>query len=109
MRLKSGDTTQEEEKLFNTVFNEDQPKLSVTDGYKKLNGQEFPSLTLSTIAQGHKLLAKAMWRAFRNPIAHELEEDLRSSGLYTEKDCLDALSLLSHLFDRLEKSTTPGS
>lgn len=38
----------------------------------------------------------------RNPLAHEEIKELRDSGLFTENDCLDMLSLLSHLFRRLD-------
>ena len=105
VRLKSKAEAKNELKLLEHVFGPASPKLSVIQGFKCLNGQDFKDTTLVTIAEGHKLLTIAMWRAFRNPIAHELPENLRESGLYTEQDCLDALSLLSHLFDRLEKST----
>ena len=38
----------------------------------------------------------------RNHIAHEEISELHDSGLFIEKDCLDILSLLSHLFRRLD-------
>jgi hypothetical protein len=38
----------------------------------------------------------------RNPVSHEEITDLKTSGLFSEIDCLDALSLLSHLYRRLE-------
>jgi len=40
----------------------------------------------------------------RNPVSHEEVKNLKESGLFTEEDCLDALSMLSHLFRRLEDS-----
>lgn len=42
----------------------------------------------------------------RNPLVHnpEYEEKLVKTGLFTEKDCLDILSLISHLFSRLDNS-----
>ena len=43
-------------------------------------------------------------RLCRNPLAHEEIKDLKNSSLFTEKDCLDALGLLSHLQRRLEES-----
>ena len=82
---------------------------SVIEKYKKLDNTDFDNETKSNIIQGHRNLVLAMWQAFRDPISHELVDELRSSGLYTEKDCLDALSLLSHLFRRLDdiqKTTT---
>lgn len=80
------------------------PELSVTKKFKRPNGTDFETDTTENISRGHGLLAHAMWLAFRNPLSHELESDLRDSGLYTEQDCLDALGLLSHLFRRLDNS-----
>ncbi|MFA6096033.1 MAG: ATP-binding protein [Candidatus Paceibacterota bacterium] len=105
-------------RLIKEAFSPDQPKpqnpplppvlpiLSVTKKYKRPDGTDFKPLTLENISKGHGLLARAMWMAFRNPKAHETAEDLRQSGLYTEQDCLDALSLLSHLFNRLDNAET---
>ena len=80
------------------------PELSVTKKFKRPNGTDFEVLTTRNISNGHGLLSRAMWTAFRNPIHHELASDLKDSGLYTEQDCLDALGLLSHLFRRLDSS-----
>ena len=82
-----------------------QPELSVTKKFpNKPDGKLFKVSILNSIVVGHGLLSRAMWKAFRNPIHHQLAEDLRDSGLYTEQDCLDALGLLSHLFRRLDNS-----
>ena len=80
------------------------PELSVTNNFKRPDGSDFEDTTVQNITVGHGLLARAIWKAFRNPISHELAADLRDSGLYTEQDCLDALGLLSHLFRRLDNS-----
>lgn len=99
--------------LIKFVFSPDQqpnpaprvsPELSVVKKYNRPDGTEFEELTKRNITNGHGLLARAMWSAFRSPISHELATDLRDSGLYTEQDCLDALGLLSHLFRRLDNS-----
>jgi len=76
----------------------------VTDKFKRLDGNDFDVRTVKNIKEGHRALCFAMWQAFRCPISHESVDDLRESGLYTEQDCLDALSLLSHLFYRLDNS-----
>ncbi|MDR3185833.1 MAG: TIGR02391 family protein, partial [Christensenellaceae bacterium] len=70
--------------------------------YKKPDKSDFDDETKLDITEGHRNLVLAMWQAFRDPISHELVDELKASGLYTEKDCLDALSLLSHLFRRLD-------
>ena len=54
------------------------------------------------IEEGQKLLSMGIMTGARNPVAHEEIAELRDSGLFSEKDCLDALSLLSHLFRRLD-------
>ncbi|MCK5465895.1 ATP-binding protein [Candidatus Parcubacteria bacterium] len=97
--------------LIKHVFSPDQQpnpahrvssELSVVKKFKRPNGTEFEALTKRSITNGHGLLARAMWSAFRSPLSHESAADLCDSGLYTEQDCLDALSLLSHLFRRLD-------
>jgi len=90
--------------LLENVFALANPKLSVTDKFKKPDGGDFESDTIDNITGGHRMLALGIWTACRCPIAHEEVCDLRDSGLFTEKDCLDALSLLSHLFYRLDNS-----
>lgn len=104
LKKKSGETMTDRN-LIEKVYAIKAPVLSVTQGFKKPDGNDFEELTTTNITEGHRMLAIAMWQAFRDPISHEVVKDLRDSGLYTEEDCLDALSLLSHLFVRLEKST----
>ena len=82
--------------------NDKRPKLSVLEKFKRPDGSQFNKKTMDSIKDGHRKLVIAMWEAFRNPLSHEQATDLRDSGLYTEQDCLDALSLLSHLFRRLD-------
>ena len=93
-----------ERNLLENVFAIKKPVLSVTDKFKKPDGTDFTNDTITGINEGHKMLAIALWTAFRCPIAHEEVRDLRDSGLFTEKDYLDALSMLSHLFHRLDES-----
>ncbi len=104
LKKKSGEKITDRD-LIENVFSLKNPKLSVTDKFHKPNGNSFETKTITNITEGHRMLAVAMWQAFRSPIAHEEVCDLRVSGLFTEKDCLDALSLLSHLFNRLDNST----
>ena len=104
---KSGSTLTDNELLEN-VFSLRNPKLSVTEKFKKPSGGNFESDTMENITGGHRMLALGIWMACRCPIAHEEVCDLRDSGLFTEKDCLDALSLLSHLFYRLDNSIKKG-
>jgi len=91
--------------LLENVFALKSPKLSVTEKFKKPDGGDFEPDTIENMAGGHRMLALGIWLACRCPIAHEEVRDLRDSGLFTEQDCLDALSLLSHLFYRLDNAT----
>jgi len=90
--------------LLENVWSLTTPKLSVTNKFKKPDGSNFDATTLDNITQGHRMLVLGVWMACRNPLAHELVVNLRDSGLFTEKDCLDALGLVSHLFNRLDNS-----
>ncbi|MDX8402822.1 MAG: TIGR02391 family protein, partial [Mariprofundaceae bacterium] len=97
-----------EDDVVLAAFKDPGAALSVTtiyDGYENSNtGAKIADKTKSTIARGNRLLAQAMLAAFRNPIAHQENEDLKNSDIYSAKDCLDALSLLSHLFRRLDNA-----
>lgn len=76
---------------------------SVVNRYTLGDGSKIPDDTKAHITQGHNKLVIAMWEAFRCPLAHDPTwGELKKSGIYTEKDCLDALSMLSHLFYRLD-------
>jgi len=103
VKNKSGSTLTDNALLEN-VFAKNNPKLSVTDKFKKPNGDNFEQDTITNITVGHRNLVIGVWEACRCPIAHEEVCDLRDSGLFSEKDCLDALSLLSHLYKRLDDS-----
>lgn len=92
--------------LLEKVFKKVNPILRVTDNYlSEKDGYTFTQETIDHLEEGHRLLSIAMWEAFRCPMAHEQMSKLSKSGLFSEQDCLDALSILSHLFHRLEHST----
>jgi uncharacterized protein (TIGR02391 family) len=76
--------------------------LSVTKKFKKYDGTEFSKTTKEDIEAGQQHISAGVMVGVRNPLAHEEIVELRKSGLFTEKDCLDMLSLLSHLFRRLD-------
>ncbi|SKA64330.1 TIGR02391 family protein [Succinivibrio dextrinosolvens DSM 3072] len=76
--------------------------LSVSSNYKKKNGADFSESTKKNIEEGQKFMSAGMMSGVRNPIAHEEVAELQNSGLFTENDCLDMLSLLSHLCRRLD-------
>ncbi|QQS15848.1 MAG: TIGR02391 family protein [Candidatus Moraniibacteriota bacterium] len=103
LKAKSSSTITDRN-LIENVFALKNPKMSVTDAFSKPNGDSFEADTVKNITEGHRMLALAMWDAFRDPISHEEVEDLGQSGLYTDRDCLDALALLSHLYYRLDNA-----
>ena len=76
--------------------------LSVTDKYKKRDGSDFGDETKENIEEGQKFMSMGVMAGVRNPLAHEEKIELKESGLFSEDDCLDVLSLLSHLFRRLD-------
>ena len=102
-RKKSESTNQSDQSMMGEVYGH-QKTLSVTKKYKKPDGSDFPQDTLKSIEDGQKYLSMGIVAGGRNPISHEEIKDLRDSYLFTEKDCLDGLSLLSHLMKRLENS-----
>lgn len=76
--------------------------LSVTSKYKKRDGSDFGIDTQENIEEGQKFMSMGMMAGVRNPLAHEEKIELKETGLFSENDCLDILSLLSHLFRRLD-------
>lgn len=92
-----------ETQLLEKAFSKDGP-LSVIGDYRRPDGREFSSSTKQNIQESTKTLATAVWLGFRNLVGHETKSDLLKSELFTEKDCLDLLSLLSYLYHRLEHS-----
>lgn len=78
--------------------------LDVTCRYSRPNGLPFSELTLKNIEEGQHFLSMGIIKGGRNILSHEEISDLLESKLFTESDCLDLLSLLSHLFKRLDNS-----
>lgn len=102
VRKKSGDTMSAEKKLMETVFGP-AGTLSVTaKKSNKPNGIAFAQDTLRTIEIGQMQLSQGVLSGCRNPLSHEEIKDLEASELFTEADCLDVLSILSHLHKRLD-------
>ena len=101
---KSGVTCTEDRDIVSNAFGRDKV-LETTANYKyRPNGQPFAQTTLENIEDGQKFLSMGVVCGGRNVVSHEEIADLRDSKLFTEKDCLDLLSLLSHLFKRLDES-----
>lgn len=101
VRRKSKSVNSTDSGMMGEVFGKGKV-LKVADKYKKTDGSDFSPSTIENIEEGQKFLSMGILSGARNPVAHEEVAQLRDSKLFTEKDCLDALSLLSHLFRRLD-------
>jgi uncharacterized protein (TIGR02391 family) len=104
VKKKSGISNVLDRNLMQAVFN---GKLLVTKKYTKTDGSPFDTLTIQNIEDGQKMLSEGIVVGGRNPLQHEEHTELSKTGLFSEKDCLDFLSLLSHLFNRLDNAETP--
>lgn len=84
-------------------FGGDQPKVDV------VGGEAADALSPSTkknMREAQKALSEGVWSGFRGPLAHEETSVLHAAELFTYQDCLDALSLISHLRRRID---APGA
>lgn len=79
--------------------------LQVAKNFKKTDGCEFNGTTIGDIEDGQRELSAGIMCGFRNPISHEEIIELHKSNLLNEEDCLDSLSILSHLFRRLDNAS----
>ena len=107
VKTKSGSKNTSEASMMGKVFGKGEKgptALQVAKNFKKPDGKDFQDQTIENIEEGQKYLSMGVISGCRNPVSHEEIGDLRDSGLFTEKDCLDALSLLTHLFSRLDKA-----
>jgi len=104
-KRKSGVFDKAEKDLMGHVFSIQNKILDVVDNYKQLDGAEFTCNTMQNIQEGQQYLSQGLIVGSRHPISHEEINELKTSDLFSEKDCLDLLSLLSHLFKRLDNST----
>ncbi len=104
VKEKSGVVSVEDRDIMSNSFGKEKI-LETTANFKtRPNGQPFEKTTLDNIEEGQKFLSMGVVCGGRNVVSHEEIADLRDSKLFTEKDCLDMLSLLSHLFKRLDES-----
>lgn len=64
----------------------------------------FDGMTLRTMRTGQWKLSEGAVAAFRNPVAHEEQTRLVETEAMTYQDCLDGLSILSHLYRHFERA-----
>ncbi|MBC7766553.1 TIGR02391 family protein [Arenimonas sp.] len=102
-REYAGVTIERDLDLMGNVFGSDATKiLKVAVGYLRVNGTNFATSTTDNIENAQRMLSQGIISGGRNVVAHEEAMDLSVSGLFSEKDCLDLLSLISHLMCRIE-------
>ena len=104
VKQKSGRTAAPDYNLMAAVYKEATGDLNVIGNYKKQDGSAFSDDTKKNIQTGQQHLSQGIIAGGRNPLSHEEVNELKKSDLFSEKDCLDLLSLLSHLFKRLDNS-----
>lgn len=95
-------TTKSDRAMMSEAYNLKNKRLDVTRKYKRPDGKSFNPDTIENIQSGQQFFSESVVQSVRNPLAHEEFKDLKMSGLFNEKDCLDALSLISYLYRRLE-------
>ncbi len=103
-KRKSDIYDKSEKDLMGHVFSIQNKILDVVNNYKQQDGAEFTNNTKQNIQEGQQYLSQGLIIGGRHPISHEEINELKTSDLFSEKDCLDLLSLLSHLFKRLDNS-----
>lgn len=96
VRGKSDSRQTNDQPLMGEAFGKDSGLLLVTAN---------SDMVESDIEEGQKFLSMGIVAGFKNPVvSHSTIENVKKRGLFTEKDCLDILSLLSHLQQRLDKA-----
>lgn len=101
---KSGINATEDLDIVSKSFGKDGILKATSKFQLRPNGKPFSQDTLNNIENGQQALSRGVVQGGRNIVSHEEHSDLMRSGLFTEMDCLDLLSLLSHLFKRLDES-----
>ncbi len=96
VRGKSSSKQINDQPLMGEVFGKDNGLLLVTAN---------SDIVENDIEEGQKFLSMGVVSGFKNPVvSHSTIENIKSRGLFNEKDCLDILSLTSHLQQRLDKA-----
>ena len=60
------------------------------------------------LEEGHKFLSMGVMIGFKNPaVSHTSITKLLKDGIFTDRNCLDILSTISYLFNRLDRRIKP--
>jgi len=90
--------------LMRKAFGAGKP-VSIAKDFKKSDGTDFLPKTIKSFENAQSDLSAGMVSGYRNPLSHNVEKEIIEAGIITEKHCLDALSILSLLFERLDNHT----
>jgi hypothetical protein len=72
--------------------------------FRKPDGSEFDINAIEGLEEAQRLLSAGLWTGYRHPLQHGNPKDVKDSGIITRQNCIDALSILSMLFDRFEQA-----
>lgn len=92
-----------EASLFGKALGEGKGRLHFSDSFLS-SDPPISGDSARNLENGQRDLAVAIWKAFRNPLSHEPLTTIKTLGVISHEDCLDALSLMSHLRRRLDHS-----
>ena len=101
----------EDKGLMGKVFGQEFNKiLKIMSDATLSNGLPYTDNTKNSLEESQMLLSQGIITGYRNPISHTEHTELSETGVITEQHCLDALSLLTLLFERLDKAKkTPSA
>lgn len=101
LRAAAGLPDEAESSLFGKALGDRPGRLNFTARFRA-GSPTISGESAKNLENGQRELAKAIWTAFRNPLSHEPMATIKSLGVISHEDCLDALSLMSHLRRRLD-------
>lgn len=105
VHLRLGREIAEASSLMDQAFSENGQGLSVFAKYREVSGSRITESTVRNVQKGQRLLSGGVISGVRNLLDHQEKRWLLENGAFTDQDCLDILSTLSHLLRRLEGST----
>nr|WP_238351108.1 TIGR02391 family protein [Kribbella shirazensis] len=98
VKRAAGATGNKGRDIMNQAFNAKEGRSPRIDIARPYQDAGFDKETLTNFRDGHLKLSEGSVVAFRNPYAHEEEQRLVEADAMSYQDCLDGLSLLSHLY-----------
>lgn len=101
-----GTATMKEHDVLTSALRDDGTILNV---FAKWENAGFSPETAKNIRAAQRELSLGVQGGFRNPLAHEEMVRLDAERVFTFQDCLDALSIISHLRRRLDDVTPSGA